>query len=133
MQGNCRIKTAGWWNAIREALIIHRKQNKTIEDVDKLGIKTFFCSNVCAAYKKSVYKELGGFVPRAIFNEDMILAGTMIKAGYGIAYAADAKVIHSHNYSGRQQFHRILILQFRRKIIRRFLLGCHPRARESAL
>ncbi len=79
---------------------------KTIEDVDKLGIKTFFCSNVCAAYKKSVYKELGGFVPRAIFNEDMILAGTMIKAGYGIAYAADAKVIHSHNYSGRQQFHR---------------------------
>lgn len=32
---------------------------KTIEDVDKLGIKTFFCSNVCAAYKKSVYKELG--------------------------------------------------------------------------
>ena len=79
---------------------------KTIEDVDKLGIKTFFCSNVCAAYKKSVYKEMGGFVPRAIFNEDMILAGTMIKAGYGIAYAADAKVIHSHNYSGRQQFHR---------------------------
>ena len=65
--------------------------------------------------KKSVYKELGGFVPRAIFNEDMILAGTMIKAGYGIAYAADAKVIHSHNYSGRQQFHRILILQFRRR------------------
>ena len=49
---------------------------------------------------------MGGFVPRAIFNEDMILAGTMIKAGYGIAYAADAKVIHSHNYSGRQQFHR---------------------------
>ncbi len=79
---------------------------KTAEDVDKLGIKTFFCSNVCAAYKKSVYEELGGFVPRAIFNEDMILAGTMIKAGYGIAYVADAKVIHSHNYSGRQQFHR---------------------------
>jgi len=26
--------------------------------------------------------------------------------GYGIAYAADAKVIHSHNYSCMQQFHR---------------------------
>lgn len=79
---------------------------KTAKDVDKLGIKTFFCSNVCAVYRKSVYEEMGGFVSHAIFNEDMILAGTMVKAGYGIAYAAEAKVIHSHNYSGRQQFHR---------------------------
>lgn len=79
---------------------------KTVEDVDKLGIKTFFCSNVCAVYRKSVYEEMGGFVSRAIFNEDMILAGTMVKAGYGIAYVAEAQVIHSHNYSGRQQFHR---------------------------
>ena len=30
----------------------------------------------------------------------------MIQAGYAIAYAADAKVIHSHNYSGWQQFTR---------------------------
>ncbi len=36
----------------------------------------------------------------------MIYAGTMAKQGYGIAYAADACVIHSHNYSCRQQFHR---------------------------
>ena len=43
---------------------------------------------------------------KAIFNEDMIYAGTMAKRGYGIAYAADACVIHSHNYSCRQQFHR---------------------------
>ena len=26
--------------------------------------------------------------------------------GYAVAYAADAKVIHSHNYSCMQQFHR---------------------------
>lgn len=36
----------------------------------------------------------------------MIYAGNLIQAGYGIAYAADAKVIHSHNYSCMQQFHR---------------------------
>ena len=43
---------------------------------------------------------------RAIFNEDMICAGTMIQKGYSVVYAADARVYHSHNYSGRQQFHR---------------------------
>ena len=41
-----------------------------------------------------------------IFNEDMIYAAGVIQAGYAIAYAADAKVIHSHNYSGWQQFTR---------------------------
>ena len=79
---------------------------KTKEDLPVYGIKTFFCSNVCAAYKKEVYQELGGFIRKAIFNEDMIYAGNLIQQGYGIAYAADARVIHSHNYSCMQQFHR---------------------------
>ena len=79
---------------------------KTKEDLDRLGIKTFFCSNVCAAWRREKYLELGGFVKHTIFNEDMILAGTMIKQGGKIAYCAKAKVIHSHNYSAFQQFHR---------------------------
>ena len=79
---------------------------KTKEDMVQYGIKTFFCSNVCAAYKKDIYQKQGGFVRRTIFNEDMIYAGGLIQAGYGIAYAAEAKVIHSHNYNCMQQFHR---------------------------
>lgn len=79
---------------------------KTKEDLDRYGIKTFFCSNVCAAYKKDIYQKQGGFVRRTIFNEDMIYAGGLIQAGYGIAYASEAKVIHSHNYNCMQQFHR---------------------------
>lgn len=79
---------------------------KTKKDMDQYGIKTFFCSNVCAAYKKDIYQKQGGFVRRTIFNEDMIYAGGLIQAGYGIAYAAEAKVIHSHNYNWMQQFHR---------------------------
>ena len=79
---------------------------RTQRDLSLYGIKTFFCSNVCAAYKKEIYQELGGFVRKPIFNEDMIYAGKLIQMGYGIAYAADAKVIHSHNYSCMQQFHR---------------------------
>lgn len=79
---------------------------KSADDISKLGIKTFFCSNVCAAYRRDIYDKQGGFVRRAIFNEDMIYAAGCIKAGYRIAYAADARVIHSHQYTNKEQFHR---------------------------
>lgn len=79
---------------------------KTKADLDRLGIKTYFCSNVCAAYRKDVYDELGGFVTKTIFNEDMIMASKVIQAGYSIAYASKAKVVHSHKYTYAQQFTR---------------------------
>ncbi len=52
---------------------------KSKEDLPKLGIKTFFCSNVCAAYRKSEYNALGGFPLHTIFNEDMIFASHLLK------------------------------------------------------
>ena len=79
---------------------------KSKNDLDRLGIKTYFCSDVCAMYRKSVYEELGGFVKKTIFNEDMIMASKVINAGYNIAYCAEAKVIHSHSYTCVQQFKR---------------------------
>ena len=79
---------------------------KAAEDMQELGIKTFFCSNVCAMYRRSEYEALGGFERKTIFNEDMIFAGRLVQNGKAIAYCAEAKVIHSHNYSSLQQFHR---------------------------
>lgn len=79
---------------------------KSREDLDSLGVKTYFCSDVCAAYRREIYYKLNGFVKRAIFNEDMIFAAGAVNAGYKIAYEAQAQVIHSHNYNCRQQFHR---------------------------
>ena len=79
---------------------------KTKEDLPKLGIKTFFCSDVCAAYRRNYLLSAGGFENPTIFNEDMIFAGKRIYAGDKVAYVAEAKVIHSHNYTRRQQFHR---------------------------
>ncbi|WP_167955957.1 glycosyltransferase [Anaerosporobacter faecicola] len=76
------------------------------EDLERLGIKTYFCSNVCAAYKREVYEKLGGFVTQTIFNEDMIFASKVIQSGYQIEYASNACVIHSHKYTYRQQFTR---------------------------
>lgn len=83
-----------------------QSQVKTKEDLPRLGIKTYFCSNVCAVYRRGRYLELGGFIRRTIFNEDMIFAAKAIQAGYSVLYAADAKVIHSHNYSPMEQFRR---------------------------
>lgn len=50
---------------------------KSENDLRELGIKTYFCSNVCAAYRREIYDTLGGFVKRAIFNEDMIYAARL--------------------------------------------------------
>ena len=79
---------------------------KSKDDLESMGIKTFFCSNVCAMYEKATYDKLGGFIRRTIFNEDMIYAGGLIQKGYKIAYVAEAEVIHSHNYNAMEQFHR---------------------------
>ncbi|MDD6010093.1 MAG: glycosyltransferase family 2 protein [Lachnospiraceae bacterium] len=79
---------------------------KSSKDYDRLGIKTFFCSNVCCAYSRRIYDKLGGFVTRAIFNEDMIYAGQAVKQGYMISYTAEAVVYHSHDYGAIEQFRR---------------------------
>lgn len=79
---------------------------KTAADLPGLGIKTYFASNVCCAYRKDIFDKLDGFINQTIFNEDMIYAAGAIKAGYGIAYVPEAKVIHSHNLTPVQQFHR---------------------------
>lgn len=79
---------------------------KTAGDLPRLGIKTYFASNVCCAYDRELYFKRGGFIRKTIFNEDMIFAGGAVQAGYAIVYEAGAKVIHSHNYSCMQQFHR---------------------------
>ncbi len=83
-----------------------KSQVKTKADLEKMGIKTFFCSNVCAAYRRDIYEESGGFISHTIFNEDMIYASGLIRAGYEIAYVAEAKVVHSHNYTNWMQLRR---------------------------
>jgi rhamnosyltransferase len=79
---------------------------KGIEDLSKLGIKTFFFSNACSAIKKGAYKDVGGFPERTIMNEDMFLAAKLIMKSYKIAYQPDAIVYHSHNYPLTRQFKR---------------------------
>ena len=76
------------------------------KDTKRLGIRTYFCSNVCAAYRMDLYNRTEGFPPKAIFNEDMIYVGRLLRQGYKVAYAPEAEVVHSHNYTLREQFRR---------------------------
>lgn len=82
------------------------EKRKTLSDIETMGIKAFFCSDVCAAYNRAIYLKLGGFIRHTIFNEDMIFANKALKAGYDVFYAAKARVFHSHEYTFMQQIRR---------------------------
>jgi rhamnosyltransferase len=79
---------------------------KGIDDLPRLGVKTFFFSNACSAVKKTAFIEVGGFPNKTIMNEDMFLAAKLLVKGYKIAYQPEAVVYHSHNYSLATQFKR---------------------------
>ena len=70
------------------------------------GIKTVFCSDSFAAYRYRAMKEIGGFPKNVILSEDMYVAAKMLIAGWKISYSAEAKVLHSHNYSIIEEFKR---------------------------
>ena len=79
---------------------------KGLEDRKRLGIKTFYCTNVCSSVRRKEFEEVGRFPQRAILNEDMALTAKLIYTGYKVAYVPSAVVIHSHNYTLAQQFRR---------------------------
>jgi len=75
-------------------------------DIARLGIKAYFLSDVCSAYRREAYLAVGGFDRPLLTNEDMLIAAKFLHEGYMIAYCAEAAVFHSHVYSLRQEFER---------------------------
>lgn len=76
-------------------------------DIDRLGVLTFFYSDASSAIKASVYKELNGYDgKRLIINEDMYLAEKLINAGYKIKYCADSEIYHSHVFTLKELYER---------------------------
>ena len=70
---------------------------KSLEDAGKLGIRTFFNSNVCAAYRRRAYLETEGFGKRMIAGEDMLAARRLLEKGWQTVYAPEAEVIYYRN------------------------------------
>jgi len=78
----------------------------TLADRGRLGIKTAFISNSFAAYRRELLTAIGGFDESVIMGEDVCAGGRLLLKGYAIAYAAEAAVYHSHDYSVIAEFRR---------------------------
>jgi rhamnosyltransferase len=79
---------------------------RTLSSKEQLGFKAIFISNSFAAYRRVALQGVGGFPVDTIFGEDTITAARLLKAGWKIAYVAEAQVYHSHSYTWRQEFRR---------------------------
>jgi len=91
---------------VREFNYPPESYSKQKADIDRLGVKTFFCSNACAIYNKQIFTGLGGFREDTIMNEDMEFVFRAVMSDYKACYAADAAVWHSHDYTLFEQFKR---------------------------
>lgn len=80
-------------------------QRRTLADVGKYGVYTFFCSDSCSAYLNQALDEIGGFEP-TLTNEDYFAVARLLQAGGAISYVAEAEVKHSHRYALREEFNR---------------------------
>lgn len=78
---------------------------RTKADIATMGIKAYFATDVCSAYRRGAYIELGGF-GKTNMSEDMLMAAKALNAGYSVAYAANARVYHSHNFTPADQYRR---------------------------
>ncbi|WP_269533734.1 glycosyltransferase family 2 protein [Chitinimonas sp. BJYL2] len=76
------------------------------EDRVQSGIRTAFCSNSFAAWRRSALLEIGGFAQGTLFGEDMQTCARLLMAGHTVIYAAHAQVRHSHNYRVIEEFRR---------------------------
>jgi rhamnosyltransferase len=75
-------------------------------DIPRHGIKAAFISNSFAAYRRVALEQVGGFPARLILGEDMVVAARMLLDGWSVAYCAEAKAYHSHDYTMGQEFRR---------------------------
>lgn len=79
---------------------------KKLEDMKKLGIRTFFNSNVCAAYRRSAYLETEGFGKQMIAGEDMLVARRLLEKGWQAVYASEAEILYYRNDNLRELWKR---------------------------
>lgn len=79
---------------------------RSLEDLPRLGIRTFLLSNVSSVVSREAFDTAGGFPEPALFNEDLYLSAHLLEAGGRIAYVAGAVVEHGHAYTPIALFRR---------------------------
>ena len=81
-------------------------RSKRLSDAPELGIKTCFSSDSFSVYRRDALEAVGGFPQDVIGSEDAYVAAKMLLSGYAVRYAADAQVLHSHDYRLLEEFRR---------------------------
>lgn len=76
---------------------------RTKADIQRIGVRAYFFSNVASAVCRQAFMKAGEFPERVPMNEDMVLCARILESGGAVAYVPTARVFHSHNYSLRQQ------------------------------
>lgn len=77
------------------------------EDLEKLGLRTFFFSDASSAISNEVFKKVNYYDDKNLkINEDMYIAYKLIMNGYKIKYVADSLIIHSHNFKFKELYKR---------------------------
>jgi rhamnosyltransferase len=83
-----------------------RSYTRAVADKALYGVKTAFCSNSFAAYRRSALENVGWFQDKLLMGEDLHVCARMLMKSYRVGYVADAVVYHSHNYTLAQEFKR---------------------------
>jgi rhamnosyltransferase len=97
---------AGFFESFaREFNYPEKSHIRGVNDLDKWGVYTYFCSNSCSAWSNRALDQVGGF-PHVLLGEDTIACAKLLNLGHLVAYVAEAKVHHSHSYSLKQEFQR---------------------------
>ena len=84
----------------------NRSYTRVVGDKALYGVKTAFCSNSFAAYRRSALENVGWFQNNLLMGEDIHVCARMLMKGYRVGYIAEAVVYHSHNYTVAQEFKR---------------------------
>lgn len=98
-----------WTNEI-ERVFLNRtypdqREVRAHSDGRRLGIRSFFFSNVCSAMRRDVWESIP-FDESVIMSEDQLWAKQVVLAGERILYEPRAMVFHSHNYKLKEVFKR---------------------------
>jgi len=75
-------------------------------DLEALGFRAAFSSDVYAGYRASALRSVGGFPEHIIVSEDSYVSARLLLAGWKVVYSAESSVRHSHQYSLLQIFRR---------------------------
>ena len=83
----------------------------TKEDIKELGLNTFFSSDASSAIRRETFVKLKGYDGKKLpTSEDMYITYKLIMNGNRVRYCADSEVIHSHDYSSKDQYKKYILI-----------------------